>query len=80
MISPSPPTPSPSPPVVVEEAYTYGAGLHSAVGSASDSRARSPGFATRSGRILTFSHALIQEVISYWRKNAQLVLASKPVL
>ena len=37
------------------------AGPHSAVGSASDSRARGPGFDTRSGHILSFLLPLIQE-------------------
>ena len=37
------------------------AGLRSAVGSASDSRARGPGFVTRSGHILPFLFPLIQE-------------------
>ena len=35
--------------------------LHSAVGSASDSRARGPGFAIWSGHILSFLLSLIQE-------------------
>ena len=37
------------------------AGPRSAVGSASDSRARGPGFDTRSGHILSFLLPLIQE-------------------
>ena len=37
------------------------AGLHSTVCSVSDSRARGPGFDTRSGRILSFLLPLIQE-------------------
>ena len=37
------------------------AGRHSTVGSASDSRARGPGFDTRSGHILSFLLPLIQE-------------------
>ena len=36
-------------------------GLHSAVGSASNSRARGPGFDTQSGHILSFLLSLIQE-------------------
>ena len=36
-------------------------GLHSAVGSASESRARRPGFNTRSGHILSFVLPLTQE-------------------
>ena len=35
--------------------------MRSAVGSASDSRARGPGFDTRSGHILSFLHPMIQE-------------------
>ena len=37
------------------------AGPRSAIGSASDSRARGPGFDTRSGHILSFLLPLVQE-------------------
>ena len=40
-----------------------GAGPRSAVGSASDSRARGPGFDTRSGHILSFLLPLIHFVV-----------------
>ena len=43
------------------EYLTEIAGRRSAVGSASDSRARGPGFDTRSGHILSFFLPLIQE-------------------
>ena len=41
--------------------YYSPGGPHSAVGSASDSRARGPGFDTRSGHILSFLLPLIEE-------------------
>ena len=41
--------------------YTHTAGPRRAVGSASDSRGRGPGFDTQSGHILSFLLPLIQE-------------------
>ena len=46
----------------IKESYSaIFAGLHSAVGSASDSRARGHGFDTRSGHSLSFLLPLVQE-------------------
>ena len=47
--------------IQMRESETFRAGPRSAVGSASDSRARGPGFATRSGNIVSFLLPLIQE-------------------
>ena len=51
-------------------------GPHSAVGSASDLRARGPGFDTRSGNIPSFSPSTDSRraVDSYWREYMHLVL------
>ena len=56
------------------------AGPRSAVGSASDSRARGPGFDTRSGHILPFLLPLIQEgqlSVTGWRKYVHEVLVNR---
>ena len=53
------------------------AGPCSAVGSASDSRARGPGFDTRSGHILSFSFADSRRaVVSYWQKYVHKALVN----
>ena len=55
------------------------AGPHSAVGSPSDSKARSPGFDTRSGHILSFLLPLIcrRAIVSYWRKYVHEALVNR---
>ena len=50
---------------------THSVGRCRAVGSASDSRAKGPGFDTRSSYILLF---LLPPVVSYWRKYVNEVL------
>ena len=52
---------------------------HRAVGGASDSRARTPGFDTRSGHILSFLLPVIsrREVVSYWQRHVQEVLVNR---
>ena len=47
--------------IVIYSALVHMAWPRGAVGSASDSRARGPGFDTKSGHILTFPLSLIQE-------------------
>ena len=46
-------------------------------GSASDSRARGPGFDTRSGHILSPSAGSRRAVVSYWRKYVHEVLVNR---
>ena len=56
------------------------AGPRSSVGSASDPRARGPGFDTRSDHIFSFLLPPIregQEVVSYWRRYVHEVLANR---
>ena len=55
--------------------YIIPAGPRSSVGSASDSRARDPGFDTRSGNILSADSR--GAVVSYWRKNVHEVLVNR---
>ena len=56
------------------------AGPRKAVGCASDSRVRAPGFDTRSGHILSFLLPADsgRAVVSYWQKYVHLVQVSKP--
>ena len=53
------------------------AGPRSAVGSASDSRARGPGFDTQSCHILSFLFPLTSPVVSHWQKYAHEVLVNR---
>ena len=61
------------------KAFSPLVGPRSAVGSASDSRARVSGFDTRSGHILSFLLQMINEwaVVSHWRKYVHAVLVNR---
>ena len=57
----------------------WSVGPRSAVGSASDSRERGPGFKTRSGHIFSFRVSADSRTVavSYWRKNVHEVLVNR---
>ena len=58
--------------------YFLDTGTRSAVGSASDSRARSPGFVTRSSHVLvTPSSDSRRAIVRYWRKYVHEVLVNR---